>query len=52
MQAIVDTATDLVAIQGIDCTECTGDKYNITNGIENGVASLDSSLNSTVAYGE
>lgn len=29
MDAIIDTATELIALQGAECEECTGTKYDI-----------------------
>lgn len=40
MDAIVDTATELIALQGVDCEECTGTKYDIQPQIDEGKALL------------
>lgn len=29
MDAIIDTATDLVAVSGAECKNCTGETYDI-----------------------
>ena len=42
MGAVVDTATDMVAVEGEDCAYCTftGDTYNIEGNVDNGSAIL------------
>ena len=44
MSAIVDTATDLVAVEGASCTFCTftGETYDIEGNLDNGKATLES----------
>ena len=52
MFGIVDTATDLVAVEGAICTEsCEGKTYNITASVEAGEALL-SDAKRTVYYGD
>jgi hypothetical protein len=51
MNAIVDTATDLVAVQGDECNNCTGNTYDLREQVENGRATVDDEI-STVTYGD
>lgn len=40
MEGIFDSATDMIALQGADCTDCTGLKYDIKSRVESGLASI------------
>ena len=50
MTAIIDSATELIAVEGADCTNCNGATYDITAAIEDGTSELADST-STVDYG-
>ena len=50
MYALVDTATEVTAVNGVNCTSCNGDLYDPTFTIEDGVAFV-SEKNITVPYG-
>ena len=41
MNAIIDTATDLVAVEGFPCDNCNGDVYDISGNIDSGKATLE-----------
>jgi len=51
MQGIVDTATDIVAVEGADCTVCNGEVYDISGNLDNGKATI-SPLYVGTTYGE
>ena len=42
MGAIIDTATDFVAIEGADCSTCNGETYDISTNVDRGQASIES----------
>lgn len=44
MKAVIDTASDLVAVEGASCELCkeTGDTYDIEGNLDNGKATLES----------
>ena len=50
MYALVDTATEVTAVSGVNCTSCYGDLYDPKNAIEDGQATV-SERNITVPYG-
>ena len=54
MYGIIDNATDLVAVQGVDCDDCAGSKYDIYETMAAGGASWthESEDLHAVSYGE
>ena len=42
MAAIIDTATDLVAVEGSDCLRCQSRTYDIKENIDSGIATVES----------
>lgn len=38
MDVVYDTGSDWVVIEGQDCQSCEGDRYDISNSVENGRA--------------
>lgn len=51
MNAIIDSATDLVAVQGLECNNCTGQQYDLLDNVLKGRASIEDE-NTTVSYGD
>lgn len=52
MYALVDTATELTAVNGVNCTKCAGDLYDPKDAIADGQASVDQNRTTTVPYGK
>ena len=41
MEGLLDTATEIIAVQGTECVNCPGDdKFDLESAIENGTARL------------
>lgn len=40
MKAIIDSATDLIAVEGADCDDCPGLKYDIDSSVDAGTADI------------
>ena len=51
MYALVDTATELTVVNGVNCTSCAGDLYDPKDAIADGQASVDQNRTVTVPYG-
>ena len=50
--ALVDTATDFIAVKGKDCESCYEESvYDIGPNLGTGVATIDQSVNITESYG-
>ena len=41
MYGIIDSATNLVAVQGADCEDCEGQTYDISSSVESGTARIE-----------
>ena len=50
MDTVIDTATDMIAMQGAECRECSGETYDIQNNLSSGDATISSTL-SMASYG-
>ena len=50
MYALVDTATEVTAVAGVNCTSCNGETYDPRSSIQDGQGSV-SGRNITVPYG-
>ena len=48
---VYDTGSDWLVIEGQSCYNCQGDKYDISQALENGQAKLDSINGSERVYG-
>ena len=44
MSGVVDNATDLVAVEGINCGSCNGSVYDISGNVDLGKATIDSDI--------
>ena len=42
MSAIIDTATDFMAVEGADCNVCNGETYDISTNFDRGQATIES----------
>ena len=50
LKAIIDSATDMNAVEGEDCVNCAGLKYDISSNVDAGSAQI-SDLQDTWSYG-
>ena len=52
MEALIDTATDFIAVNGLDCHRCDESTiYDIESNYINGIATLELGKNVTEPYG-
>ena len=51
MYALVDTATEVTAVNGVNCTSCSGDTYDPRDAIADGQGFVNQNKTETVPYG-